>query len=111
MREVFAYYRVRCSDATEFQAAVHSFHSHLTARCPSLRARLLCRADADADAGAGVGEKDGEQTWMEIYATDPQCAPAGVDQAMQAEIERSATALAPWLRSARHTEVFMSLRK
>ena len=107
MREVFAYYRVRRCDATEFQAAVHSFHSQLTARYPSLRARLLLRTDADA----GADEKDGEQTWMEIYATDPQRAPAGVDEAMQAEIERCATALASLLRSARHTEVFMSLRK
>ena len=105
MREVFSYYRVRCCDATEFQAAIHSFHSQLTALYPSLHARLLCRADAGAD------EKDGEQTWMESYATDPQRVPAGVDEAMQAEIERCATALAPWLRSARHTEVFMALRK
>ena len=97
MRELFAYYRVRRSDAPALQAAVAAFQTQLIARYPFLRTRLLRRAD----------EANGEQTWMENYATDSLLAPSGVSEAMQAEIECCAVALAQWIRGTRHIEVFL----
>ena len=98
MRELFVYYRARCSDAPALQAAVFAFQEQLTVCYPSLRTRLLRRPE----------ETDGEQTWMESYATDPQREPAGISEELQAEIDRRAGAVAHWVSGRRHTEVFLT---
>lgn len=98
MRELFVYYRARCSDASALQAAVFAFQAQLIVCYPWLRARLLRRPE----------ETDGEQTWMESYATDPQREPAGISEELQAEIARRAGATADWVRGSRHTEVFLT---
>ena len=63
-----------------------------------LRMRLLRRPEA----------VDGEQTWMETYATDASTAPEGIDADLQAAIESAAIALRPWIVGSRHTEVFIA---
>ena len=45
MRELFAYYRARSSDAAALQAAVFIFQAELLTRYPLLRARLLRRPE------------------------------------------------------------------
>lgn len=96
MRELFIYYRVHHEHHALLLAAVKRWHVQLTQRHPALKVRLLHRAESPTD------------TWMEIFATDPQLAPQGVDESMQAAIEASAEALAPWTAGPRHLEVFFS---
>ena len=98
MRELFIYYRLRSIDAAAAQAVVLTCQDQLRAHCPPLIARLLRRPE----------ETDGYQTWMETYTTDPLREPAGISPELQAEIERGAQALAPWLVGSRHTEVFIT---
>ena len=98
MRELFVYYRVHSAQAPVVRAAVLAFQAELTSRHPTLRARLLRRAH----------ETDGEQTWMETYATDPLTDGIGITQSMQADIEASARVLAPFVQGVRHTEVFIA---
>ena len=98
MRELFVYYRVHSAQAPVARAAVLAFQAELKSRHPALRARLLRRADGT----------DGEQTWMETYATDPLTDGIGITQSMQADIEASARALAPFVQGVRHTEVFIA---
>lgn len=99
MRELFVYYRVRSADAAAALVAVQAFQAALCAEQPALVARVLRRPF----------EADGVQTWMETYATDPGRSPAGVDVAMQVQIEARSTALAPHLDGPRHVEVFVAL--
>ena len=98
MRELFIYYRLRSIDAAAAQAAVHTYQAALRAHHPPLIARLLRRPE----------ETDGYQTWMETYTIDPLREPAGISPELQAEIERHAQSLAPWLAGPRHTEVFIA---
>ena len=98
MRELFVYYRVRSIDARAAQDAVLALHAELVERCPGLRARLLRRPE----------ETDGQQTWMETYSTDPMRVPAGITEAMQADIEARAHGLSPFVQGTRHTEVFIA---
>ena len=101
MRELFVYYRVHSAQAPVARDAVLAFQAELTSRHPALRARLLRRAD-------GTDGTEGEQTWMETYATDPLIDGIGITQSMQADIEASARALAPFVQGVRHTEVFIA---
>lgn len=98
MRELFVYYRVRPTDAQAVRGAVHAMQAQLRARHPALIARLLHRADS----------ADGDQTWMEVYTTDPARAPQGVDAELQAAIDAAAIVLQPWLAGPRRTEVFVA---
>lgn len=93
--ELFVYYRVAPADAQHAAAAVHTMQAGLRASWPGLQARLLRRPEPTPQ---------GELTFMEVYARPGW--PAGVDAPLRAEIEAAATALAPWLAGARHTEVF-----
>ena len=98
-RELYVYYHVRSSAATNALAAVQRLQRDLRARHPGLIARLLRRPDA----------ADGVQTWMETYALDPARAAHGIDAALQADIEAHAGALQPLLGGPRHVEVFIAL--
>ncbi len=74
----------------------------LCERHPGLIAHLLVRVD-------GAQTPVGAVTLMETYAQQapPSDAAAGVSPALQAELEEAAAAvLQPWLRGARHVEVF-----
>ena len=98
MPELFIYYRLDVADAPAAQAAVAVFQAGLLARYPWLRTRLLRRPNAT----------DGQETWMETYAADPALNRTGITPDIAAQIELAAAVLAPWLRGARHTEVFQA---
>lgn len=91
-RWLFIYYRVASKDAAAAAEAVQRLQCRLRQAWPDLQAQWLKRPD----------EKDGMQTWMEIY-----CSPGGITAAVQAHIEREAQALAPWCHGPRHVEVFV----
>lgn len=91
-RWLFIYYRVASADAVAAAAAVRHLQSRLRQTWPGLQAQWLRRPE----------EKDGMQTWMEIYAR-----PGGITAEVQAHIEEEARALAPWCRGPRHVEVFV----
>ncbi|HEV7912574.1 MAG TPA: DUF4936 family protein [Albitalea sp.] len=98
MRELFIYYRIEVAVASTALAAVLEFQARLRHRHPGLTARLLRRPD----------EPQAPQTWMEIYAYDPQRGvPAAISPQLEAEIAEEAKALAPFITGARHTEVFI----
>lgn len=93
-RELFVYYRVAeptleqaCSSALDMQRGLCEAH-------PGLQTRLLRRPEAS----------EGRCTLMETYARS-----AGIDDALQAEIEAAArAALGRWQLGERHTEVFVA---
>jgi Domain of unknown function (DUF4936) len=97
VRELFIYYRVQVAQEAHARRVVRTFQSQLCARFPQLVARLLCRPE----------ESEGQQTWMEIYSTNPMLSPSGVTVELQAAIEAQALALAPCIVGSRHTEVFV----
>jgi len=94
-RELFIYYRIASSQARAARGVVTAFQARLCARHPGLSARLLRRPE----------EHLGQQTWMEIYA---HTATRGIDDALAADIEREASALAALLQGTRHVEVFVA---
>jgi hypothetical protein len=98
MPELFIYYRLDPLDAPAAQRAVTAFQGDLRARYPWLRARLLRRPQAT----------DGQETWMETYSADPAMNSTGVTLEVATQIEHVAAVLAPFLRGARHTEVFLA---
>jgi hypothetical protein len=93
-RALYVYYRIDAARLVDAAAAVRAFQAVLRRACPDLQAALLRRP----------GEQDGLVTLMETYAM-----PGGIDAALQAKIDTAAAVLAPWQRSARHTEVFEPL--
>jgi hypothetical protein len=96
MRELFIYYRVRTEHRASLREAVAEWHARLVRRHPALKVRLLHRDQAPLD------------TWMEIFSTDPQLAPHGIDAVLQATIEAEAAVLARWIEGQRHVEVFFA---
>ena len=93
-RRLFIYYRIDAARAHGALAAVGRMQAALCARHAGLSAELLRRP----------GSTDSEITLMETYMLD---APSGIGERLQAEIEKAAAqALAGWLSSARHVEVF-----
>ncbi len=99
MRELFIYYRLRSIDAETAQGLVLDFQAQLRMQYPQLMARLLRRPPHSDEAGE-------QQTWMEIYSTDPMREPAGITAELQSAIEAAAAVLGPLLDGPRHTEVF-----
>jgi hypothetical protein len=95
MRELFIYYRIQAAKVGLALETVNEFQARLRVRHPGLSARLLRRPD----------EQDDMQTWMEIYSF--ALAKAGVTPEIESEISAEATALAPFITGARHTEVFV----
>ena len=98
MRELFVYYRVPATDADAARVEVRALHAELRASMPALRLRLLRRP----------GESAGQQTWMEIYATDPSIQPAGIGEEQQARIEAVAARMLTRIAGPRHVEVFIA---
>jgi hypothetical protein len=94
MRELYVYYRVPEDAADAAAREVATLHTELRASWPGLDARLLRRPDASG----------GQQTWMEVYTRSP----AGVDAALQAEIEAHAARRLTHVAGARHVEVFLA---
>ncbi len=93
-RSLFVYYRRDAASVVDAACAVRAFQVRLREAHPGLQAAVLRRP----------GEQDGQATLMETYAM-----PGGISDALQARIEEAAACLAPWLRGARHTEVFEPL--
>ncbi len=98
MLELFIYYRLDVADAPAARAAVTAFQAGLQARYPWLKTRLLRRPNAT----------DGQETWMETYASDPALNSSGITPDVALQIELSAAVLEPWLRGARHSEFFVA---
>jgi len=92
MRELFVYYRVAADRAEAARAAVSAMQTALRQRHPGLQARLLRRPE----------EADGQQTWMETYALNPE----GVAQAIQDDIAAAAATVSSFIEGPRHAEVF-----
>jgi hypothetical protein len=99
MRELFVYYRVQARQAREVLTAVQAFQSSLLEQYPQLRTRLLRRP----------GETEGQQTWMETYATDPLTCPEGISEGLQSDIETQAQVLSSVVSDTRHVEVFNTM--
>jgi hypothetical protein len=93
MRELFVYYRVAEADLGAAAHAVGAFQAALRGRHPALQAKLLRRPELT----------EGRATLMEVYA---QAGADGVDADLQADIERHAQVLQPWLQGPRRVEVF-----
>jgi hypothetical protein len=96
-RQLFIYWRVAAADATAARQAMIALQRRLGEQRPALHCGLFERADA-----AGV-----ESTLLETYALHAGPDSSGIDAELQQHIEQAgAEALQPWLRSARHVEVF-----
>lgn len=93
-RALYVYYRIDAASLADAVSTVQAVQARLRDALPDLQAALLRRP----------GEQDGQVTLMETYAM-----PGGIDAALQTRIDEAATALAPWQRGARHTEVFEPL--
>ena len=91
-RELYTYYRVAEVDESPCRGAALQMQASLRADEPGLQARLLRRP----------ATPQGLVTFMEVYAV-----PNGVSDRLQADIERAAAALTPWLQGERHTELFV----
>ena len=93
-RSLYVYYRIDAASLGDVAAAVRGLQADLREANPALQAALLRRP----------GDQDGLVTVMETYAM-----PGGISVALQADIDDAAGCLVPWLRGARHTEVFEPL--
>jgi hypothetical protein len=99
-RQLFIYWRAATRDVAPALEALRAWQRALCAGRPTLSARNYLRADAVA----------GTATVMESYALDAPQPAAGIDAALQRQIEDEGTAaLQPWLCGARHVEVFDAL--
>lgn len=92
VRTLFIYYRVASSQAAAARLAVEALQSRLREALPGLQTQLLRRPE----------EKDGQQTWMEIYSH-----PQGVSPQAQDHIEAAARELQALCPGPRHVEVFV----
>lgn len=92
MHDLYIYYQVRRQDADALRALLTALHARL-AHSHGVAAQLKRRPQ----------ERDGLQTWMEIYPA----APAGFEDTLEAALrDAGAPAL---IAGARHTEVFMDV--
>ena len=98
MRELYVYYRVPERDAVAAEADAKRLQAALRTKIPGLLTRLLRRPVAS----------DGLSTWMEIYAMDAAVDPAGISDALQADIEREAARQLTRIEGQRHVEVFVA---
>lgn len=90
--DLYIYYRVRSENAALLQACASAMQQRLSAEFGV--AGLLKRRPE---------EKDGRQTWMEIY----QAVPAGFEEALEQAVVRDG--LAPLIDGPRHTEHFVDI--
>jgi hypothetical protein len=91
-RTLFIYYRVASSQAVAARPAVEALQARLREALPGLQTQLMRRPE----------EKDGQQTWMEIYSH-----PQGVSPQAQDQIEAAARELRGLGPGPRHVEVFV----
>ena len=93
LRTLFIYYRVATAQAQPARQDVQAMQAALCGRHAGLTAELMRRP----------GEKDGLQTWMELYSH-----PAGVGTELEAEIAKAAEPIQrDWIHGPRHAEVFV----
>lgn len=92
-RTLFIYYRVASSQAAAARPAVEALQDRLREALPGLQTQVLRRPE----------EKDGQQTWMEIYSH-----PQGVSPQAQDRIEAAARELQALCPGPRHVEVFVA---
>ena len=98
-RQLFIYYRIAPADLAAVCAAWMSVQQALCATHPGLQARMHRRPETSSD---------GMCTLMETYCFAHHA--QGVSESLQAEIDAAAgAALRPWLRGARHCEVFVEI--
>lgn len=90
--DLYIYYRVRNEDAAALQA-----------RVSAMQHRLALEAGVAGCIKRRPEEKDGRQTWMEVY----QAVPDGFETSLDAAVIRSA--LADLIDGPRHTEHFMDI--
>lgn len=90
--DLYIYYRVRLEDAGALQARVSAMQQRLAAEC-GVAGCLKRRPE----------EKDGRQTWMEVYLAVPD----GFETSLDAAVLQSA--LADLIDGPRHTEHFMDI--
>jgi hypothetical protein len=99
-RQLFIYWRVAAVDLPAALGTLRGWQAGLSAQQPGLRYALYQRID-----GAQA-----EVTVMESYAIESAQPHAGLDEALCRYIESAGQAqLQPWLRGARHVEVFDAL--
>jgi len=99
-RQLFIYWHVAWRDLPPALDALREWQAVLIAQHPTLRCGLYQRIDA-AQANATV---------MESYAIESAQPHRGIGEALLQHIAHGGQAqLAPWLRGARHVEVFDAL--
>jgi hypothetical protein len=99
-QQLFIYWRVAHADLPPALQALRQWQAGLAHHHPALRCGLY-RRPAGAEA---------EATVMESYAIESAGPHEGIDAALRQHIEHSGHAvLQPWLRGARHVEVFDAL--
>lgn len=92
-RRLFIYYRVDAGRAGETLPLVLDFQRRACARHPGLQAELLKRPE----------EKDGLQTWMEVYSC-----PGGIPREVEAELsDANGRAFIFGIRSHLYVEAFV----
>ncbi|WP_420475014.1 DUF4936 family protein [Noviherbaspirillum sp. ST9] len=90
--DLYIYYRVRIEDAAALQVRVSDMQHRLAADY-GVAGALKRRPE----------EKDGRQTWMEVYHAVPE----GFETSLESAVARSA--LADLIDGPRHTEHFMDI--
>lgn len=99
-RQLFIYWRVAPRDLPTALHAVREWQAGLVVRHPTLHCAVYQRIDA-AQADATV---------MESYAIESAQPHPGIESALIQHIDQDGQArLRPWLRGARHVEVFDAL--
>ena len=94
-RQLFVYWKVAAADLNAALQALRDWQAALVRQHPALHCRIYRRSDAAAT----------EATVMESYAM--ALPPAGIDETLQRQIVQAGDAvLQPWVRGARHVEVF-----
>jgi Domain of unknown function (DUF4936) len=91
--DLYIYYRVLPSNAAALQARVAAMQQSLAGGAPGMTTALKRRPE----------EKDGRQTWMEIY----QDVPVNFDAMLEQAVARAD--LAALTEGPRHTEIFVDV--
>jgi Domain of unknown function (DUF4936) len=91
--DLYIYYRVCSSDAPGLQACISDMH-----------AALRHKYDVTCSLKRQAQEKDGRQTWMEVYLSIPD----GFEHALQRAVTDAL--LAPLIDGVRHTEYFVDVK-
>ncbi len=99
-RQLFVYWRVTHEDLPFALEALRQWQADLVSAHPALRCSLYQRCDST----------EAQATVMEGYALESAGPQQGIDDRLRQHIEHSGHALLrPWLRGARHVEVFDAL--